>query len=93
MRAENQRMQEFLRQHGIEARVKFTWRGSMKGTWQLYNPDVFWTPGMKDKLTELGFKDFDGRPLNQHSGNGGMFSVSVIGHNEFLEGVSTVGSI
>ncbi len=86
MRPENQRMTEFLRGHGIHCRVHFETKGSMKWTWRLYNPNVKWTMDLAHKLESLGFKDFDNRPFNQFSGNGGSFSVSVRGHNELVEG-------
>jgi len=85
MREENKRMQEFLQSHGIKARAKYLDKGSMKHTWRLYNMDKRWTPTLQDKLTSLGFTDFDGRSLNEYSGNGGLFSVFVRGHYELLK--------
>lgn len=41
---------------------------------------------LHNKLNQLGFTSFDGRPLDKFSGNGGVFSVFVRGHNEFLQG-------
>ena len=83
-RPENQRMVDFLAQNGVKARAKYIHDGSLKHTWRLYAPGVNWTPELTAKLTELGFTDFDGNPLNQHSGNGGLFSVFVRGHDELL---------
>ena len=89
----NKRMQRFLQTHGIKAVPKYVFTGSLKGTWRLYGKidngktlDSYqkWTPEIFDKLTTLGFKDFDGHPLQWSSGNGGFFSVFVQGHNEFL---------
>jgi hypothetical protein len=85
MRDENARMQQFLRQHGIDARVKYTPVGSMKKTWRLFNANTKWTQELADKLNKLGFVDYNNKPLDEFSGNGGVFSVSVRGHNEFLE--------
>lgn len=84
MRPENQRMKAFLKQHNIEATPKFIWDGSLKRTWRLYNHDVKWTDELAARLTELGFVDFDHAPLGRYSGNGGVFSVFVRGHNELL---------
>ena len=87
-RPENEAMERFLRQHGIKATVKYLWTGSLKRRWRLYNPTVKWTQELADKLTALGFKNFDGRQLGPSAGNGGLFSVFVVGHNEFVEGVT-----
>ena len=84
MKPENKRMQEFLKKHGIEARVKYIRNGTIQGCWRLYNPKMLWTEELKDNLTSLGFVDFDNSPLSRHAGNGGVFSVFVRGHNEFL---------
>jgi len=89
LRDENQRMRDFLAQHGIRGvKVKYIWTGSLKRTWRLYNSSIRWSQEWADKLNALGFSDFDGDPLDQHSGNGGLFSVFVRGHNEFVEGVT-----
>lgn len=76
MRPENKTMKSYLEENGIEARVKYIRKGSLKGCWRLYNPDLRWTSELIKKLGELGFRDFDGRPLGQFSGNGGVFSVN-----------------
>ena len=86
MRPENARMQEFLEKHGIRCKVRYIWTGSLKGTWSLYGKDQKWTPELISKFTALGFKGFNGKPLDEYSGNGGTFSVFVRGHNEMLEG-------
>lgn len=91
MRIENQRMVDFLASHGIRAQVKYIWNGSLKGTWRLYSPNVRWTMALASKLNSLGFKDFDGKPLHEYSGNGGLFSVFVRGHKEFAEDQSGIG--
>lgn len=83
-RPENVRMQEFLASHGIAAKAKYLFAGSMRGTWQLYNGQIQWTMELAEKLNALGFLDYDGKPLGQFSGNGGYFSVSVRGHDELL---------
>lgn len=87
MRPENKRMQDFLRANGVEAHVKFIWRGSLKGCWRLFQPyatKILWTQELQDKLNGLGFVDFDGKSLGKFSGNGGTFCVFVRGHNELL---------
>ena len=73
----NKELQDFLSKQGIKANVKRIDKGTMKKTWRLYGKGQKWTPELQNKLTKLGFKDFDGRPLNPYSGNGGMFSVFV----------------
>ncbi len=75
MRPENKKMKEYLKQHGISALVKYIKKGSLKGCWQLYNPDLRWTEEFMEKLEDIGFRDFDGQHLGKYSGNGGMFSV------------------
>lgn len=75
MRAENDRMKKWLQQNGLfKVTPKFLWHGSMKGCWRLYG-DGPWTEALQNRLTELGFVDFDGQPLDRFSGNGGRFSV------------------
>ncbi len=76
----NTAMKEYLHKHGIECTPKRIDKGSLGGTWRLYNSKQKWSPALAEKLTELGFIDFDGRPLNQFSGNGGYFSVYVCGN-------------
>lgn len=85
-RPENQRMQELLRANGIDATPKYIPDGSMRGCWRIYNHALQWTDELRQKLTALGFVDFDNQPLGQFSDNGGMFSVFVRGHNELLQG-------
>lgn len=86
MRKENKSMIAFLKRHRIPARVKYIWDGSLRGTWRLYNPDITWygNKELQEKLTSLGFKDFDGKELNDFSGNGGVFSVFVKGNDTFV---------
>ena len=81
-------MAEWLRAQGVKAKVRYIWHGSLKTCWSLYDADQRWTPELADKLNGLGFRDFDGLPLRQHSGNGGLFSVFVTGHAEMIEGVT-----
>lgn len=83
-RPENARMQAFLKANGIDATPRYLWEGSMRGCWQVYNPAIPWTDELREKLTALGFLDFDNQPLGQFSGNGGVFSVALRGHNELL---------
>ncbi len=83
----NRKMQAYLASHGIYAIPKRIDSGSLKGTWRLYGkigdrdlgtrnfqPQ---TPELREKLTALGFTDFNGKPLSEFSGNGGLFSVFV----------------
>lgn len=85
MLKENSDMQKFLSGHGIECRVKRIHKGSLKGTWRLYNPDVAWTGTLGTQLMDLGFTDYNGMPFNVYSGNGGRFSVFVRGHDELAD--------
>lgn len=89
-RDENARMRQWLDRQGVDARVKYIWTGSLKGRWRLFNPNVRWTQELADKLNGLGFRDFDGKPLHGFSGNGGVFSVFVRGHEEMLDGGAAV---
>lgn len=81
MRIENKRMQEYLQGHGIRAKAMFIWTGSMKGTWRLYSKtkDAYerWWENyeLMGKLHALGFRDYDGDPFDNFSGNGGVFQV------------------
>ena len=82
MRAENRRMQEFLQGHGLKVRAKRIHDGSLSGTWRIYSLKQNWTPELAEQFNRLGFVDFDGEALSWVSGNGGLFSVFVRGHNE-----------
>ena len=84
MRPENKRMKQFLSNNGIKAVPKWLPDGSLKHCWRLYGKGQQWTPSLMEKLTSLGFVDFDYTPLGLFSGNGGMFSVFVRGHEELL---------
>lgn len=75
MRPENIEMKQYLNKHGIKCRVKYIRAGSLRGCWRLYSKGERWTAEPRKKLTALGFVDFDGRPLSQLSGNGGLFAV------------------
>ncbi len=93
MRPENKRMQAFLKANGINAIPKYISTGSLKHSWRLYGPNgdgwhnyQKWTPELVEKLTALGFTGLH-EPLGKFSGNGGIFSVFVKGHYEFLEEV------
>lgn len=80
-------MQTYLAENGIKAVPKLIIKGSMKGCWRLYakngkrNPEnvmdnyAKWNTGLCARLSELGFKDFDNKPLSQDSGNGGVFHI------------------
>ena len=85
-------MQSWLRSHGIDCSVRYLWHGSLQGCWRLCRryiggepkPEQRWTIELADRLVRLGFVGFDSKPLGQYSGNGGLFSVFVRGHYEFL---------
>lgn len=85
LRPENRRMMAFLTAAGYKGiRAMFIRKGSMRGVWRLYLPNVNWSMDEARKLAALGFRDFDDKPLHCHAGNGGAFQVFVLGHNEFL---------
>ena len=84
LRLENKLMQDFLKANGITCTVRYHRDGSMRGSWYLYDSNQKWTPELRDKIVSLGFTASYGE-LNQHSGNGGTFSVCVYGHREILE--------
>lgn len=86
MRTENQKMKTFLASHGIKATPKYIAHGSMRGTWRISSPDNlrvmksgkanwFGNTELQNKMNEIGFRDFDNKPLNDFSGNGGLFSI------------------
>jgi hypothetical protein len=77
MRIENKKMQEFLKSNGVKARVMYIATGSLKGSWRLYEPKTDWynNTELQDKLTALGFTNYDGGPLTKFSGNGGTFQI------------------
>lgn len=85
MRPENARMQAFLAYRQIECRVKYIADGSLKGCWRLFNPKMIWSKALAYRLNDMGFVGFDGCALDEYSGNGGVFSVFVRGHNELLQ--------
>lgn len=81
---QNQQMQAFLRKNGfINAVPKYLEKGSLRGCWRIYSRprgggfDAYdkWTDEVREKLTSLGFVDFDGKELSKYSGNGGVFSI------------------
>lgn len=74
----NKDMQSYLKRHGIECVPKRLDKGSMRGTWRLYQKGAELHAQDIEKLTELGFLDYDGKPLNWLSGNGGGWCVFVI---------------
>lgn len=93
MRPENKKMKEFLKQNGIDAMPKYLPNGSLKGCWRLYNLKVKWFDNynLQNKLTSLGFSDFDGDVLDNYDGSGGLFSVFLRGNKDInramLEGL------
>jgi len=98
MRPENKRMQDFLRENGIDAVAKYFPAGSCKHSWRLYGVtgekdengrpayQKWWgNESLINKMNALGFTDLWHEPLKNSSGNGGVFSVMVRGHYELLE--------
>lgn len=86
MRPENQRMKAFLADNGIRATPKYLSAGSLRGHWRLYDHNQVWTDNLCRSLSALGFMGLNGLALHKYSGNGGVFSVLVRGHNELLQG-------
>lgn len=76
-RIENKNMQQWLKEHGIEANVKYISNGSLKGLWSIYNANIKWfgNEELINKFNRMGFRDHDGDMLNNNSGNGGAFSI------------------
>ncbi len=87
MREENKKMTAFLKENGINARVKFIFDGSLKNTWRLYNPKIKWFDNkeLQLKLTGLGFRDFDGKKLCNFSSNGGVLSIFAMNKDKTLQ--------
>jgi hypothetical protein len=77
-------MQEFLKEHGIKAAVKYIARGSLAPSWRIYNHDIKWTEELAAQFTELGFTGLHG-PIGKYEGNGGVLSVFLRGHFDFLD--------
>ena len=76
-REENVKMVEYLKQNEVDATPKYIFNGSMAGTWRIYNLKTKWYDNkeLQEKLTSLGFRDFDNTPLDNFSGNGGVFQI------------------
>jgi hypothetical protein len=72
----NTRMKNWLKDNGIIAMPKYIDSGSMRGCWRIYGLGAWWgNEELQKKFRDLGFVDFDGDPLDNFSGNGGMFSI------------------
>mgnify|MGYP001589675816 CR=1 FL=1 len=81
----NKKMKSFLESKGFKNIIpKYIENGSMRGCWRIVSRVngklgltgyALYTSEVQEKLTNLGFRDFDGEPLNQYSGNGGVFAV------------------
>lgn len=84
MRSENQQMKKYLQENGIEAIPKYIYEGSLRGCWRLYNSNIKWygNKELHQKLTALGFKNYNNEDFDDFDGNGGAFSVFV--RNEAL---------
>ena len=95
MKEENIKMMKFLKQNGIEAKVKYIFKGSLKNTWRIYNPSIPWTVELAEKLESLGFNGLHGKKFHRYiqdgkevsyEGNGGVLMIFARGHYEFLDG-------
>jgi hypothetical protein len=83
-------MKQFLNLNGIDCSVKFITKGSMKGQWRFYNKHVTWygNKELQNRFIKLGFQNKyafvweSKHGINDHTGNGGMFSVFLI-HPDF----------
>lgn len=84
MRTENQKMKTFLKENGIEATPRYLSTGSCKGRWMIYNAKISWYENheLQNKMNQLGFTDFDKKPLHKFSGNGGRFSICAFAPQE-----------
>ena len=72
----NMRMKNWLKDNGIIAIPKYIDAGSMRGCWRIYGLGSWWgNEDLQKKFRDLGFVDFDGDPLDNYSGNGGLFSI------------------
>ena len=78
----NKEMKNFLAKNGLNCSVKFINKGSLCGTWRVTKKGKEYIDGSNleivkketiEKLSSLGFKDFDGKDLSIFSGNGGRF--------------------
>ncbi len=81
MRQENKNAQAFLLHHGIRCRAKYFPAGSIRG-WRFSDMATGWTDAIRERLTALGFTDYNGEPLSKYSGNGGMLCIFCRGHEE-----------
>ena len=78
-------LRNFLESYGIFARVQLRKKGKYKGCWKLHGKGQIWNTELIEKLTNLGFKDYDNCPLTLSTGKCGFFIVFVRGHYEFLQ--------
>ena len=76
-RDENVKMAQFLKENNVDATPKYIATGSMAGSWRLYNLKTKWygNKELQEKLTSLGFRDYNNTPFDDFSGNGGVFQV------------------
>ncbi len=81
MKPENKNAQAFLLHHGIKARAKYYPAGSVRG-WRFADSETKWTPALREKFTALGFTSYNGEPLHEYSGNGGVLCIFCRGHEE-----------
>ena len=84
MKIYNKRMRDFLQMHGINATPKRIFVGSLKKTWRLHNLNTLWTIELANKLNDLGFANYNNKPLDKFDGNGGRFCIFVRGYEELL---------
>jgi hypothetical protein len=83
---QNKYIKDYLEKNGIIATPMLITKGSMRGCIRLYQKTKeyrdgcnfsSWTQDLVNKLSSLGFVDFDGNPLTMFSGNGGVFHTFV----------------
>ena len=73
MKAHNTSMKKYLADNGIIAIPKYIEKGSLSGSWRIYGKGQFWSEQLAKKLTDIGFKDFDWKPLDKFSA--GVFHI------------------
>lgn len=74
----NKQMKEYLIENGVDVKgVKYIKEGSQRGIWRLNNSNIelYDNTELQEKLTELGFKSFDGCKINNFNSGGGQFQA------------------
>jgi len=81
----NKKIQELFKKHGLKIKAKYIKAGSLRGCWRIYNLSINWNNDIAKKINRMGFVDFDRKPLGIFSGNGGVLSIFIRGHEELLK--------